>query len=150
MPYKDYEKTKQNARENYLKNKKKRLEQVKKYYLDNWETKQQQRAEWRESNPDKVKEAVRKYQLSAKGKVSAALGAKKYTEKHPERRAAHRAVHRAVKNGMLVKPKRCEECNKRSRVQAHHHKGYEKQFHLDIKWLCQKCHHKKHYDKKDI
>lgn len=61
------------------------------------------------------------------------------------KQANHEAVYSivavAIKNKIIIKPKNCEECNSTWRIEAHH-EDYEKP--LDINWLCQKCHNKKH------
>lgn len=61
---------------------------------------------------------------------------------------AHRTLERALLSGKIEKPERCEKCGKkavfkdgRSGIQAHH-SDYKKP--LDVKWLCQKCHHEIH------
>lgn len=55
--------------------------------------------------------------------------------------SAHQAVYKAVKKGILAKPDKCQHdgCEK-TRIDAHHHKGYERQFWLDVQWLCRKHH----------
>ena len=60
---------------------------------------------------------------------------------------AHNMVEAAVERGILVRGP-CEECGKdgqfsdgRSEVQAHHD-DYNKP--LEVRWLCQKCHHEWH------
>ncbi len=54
--------------------------------------------------------------------------------------AAHKAykkLHSEVKKGNIVKPARCEECNKKHKLTAHH-EDYNKP--LDVEWLCYECH----------
>jgi hypothetical protein len=53
--------------------------------------------------------------------------------------AARYAVSNAVRDGRLVKGP-CQECGTWL-VQAHHHKGYEREYWLDVVWLCVR-HHK--------
>jgi hypothetical protein len=48
-----------------------------------------------------------------------------------------------VKRGELVK-KPCEVCGSCHDIQGHHHKGYAKEHHLDVVWLCRTCHNKTH------
>jgi len=65
-------------------------------------------------------------------------------EENLDKHAAYSAVLRAVKSGRLVRLETCPKCNKPGRVEAHHHKGYSKEFQLDVVWLCKKCHHEEH------
>lgn len=61
--------------------------------------------------------------------------------KLPPREAAHQAVFRAVRSGKLKRPERCSFCAvKHHRVEAHHHKGYDKANQLNVRWLCPECH----------
>lgn len=55
---------------------------------------------------------------------------------------ARGCVERATVNGELVRPKSCQECWRERMVHAHH-EDYLKP--LDVKWLCRKCHYKRHY-----
>lgn len=61
---------------------------------------------------------------------------------------AQNLVETALEQGALQRPDACEECGDsgtmrdgRSKIQAHHD-DYNKP--LDVRWLCQKCHHKWH------
>lgn len=65
----------------------------------------------------------------------------------------HNITEKAIKKGIL-KPSPCEECGKtgkmsdgRNLVQAHHD-DYNKP--LDVRWLCQPCHHEWHKNNKPI
>lgn len=61
----------------------------------------------------------------------------RYASKHPERIAARNAIRRAIKSGQLKKLSCfCGE----KQVEAHHHKGYEKNYWLDVQWLCREHH----------
>lgn len=59
---------------------------------------------------------------------------------------ARAAVRRALASGQLVKPNRCRRCGEaekfgadgRSLIHAHHGHGYDR--HLEVEWLCVKCH----------
>lgn len=57
---------------------------------------------------------------------------------------ARTAVNNAVRDGRLIRPEVCSSCDKKRRIQAHHHKGYEDKHALDVEWLCQKCHRATH------
>jgi hypothetical protein len=144
MPYKDYEKQKENARINYYKNKEKRLLQAKAYYQKNWADKQLYRKEWRKNNPDKVSIAVKKYNNSSKGKaVIKKLLRKRYLlDLTNGKIAARQAVRNAIRRKDITRLP-CVICGKIP-AQAHHYKGYEKNNYLDVMWLCAKHHREKH------
>ena len=61
---------------------------------------------------------------------------------------AQNLAEKAIQRGVLVNPQVCEECGAsyrfkdgRTAIQAHHD-DYNKP--LDVRWLCQKCHHDWH------
>ena len=69
---------------------------------------------------------------------------------------AHDMVERAIQHGLLTRPEKCEVCgcsgtfsDGRSAIQAHH-LDYNRP--LEVKWLCQKCHHEWHkkYKAKEV
>lgn len=74
------------------------------------------------------------------------LPTRRATQKLSLRILARAAVQRALKTGALVKAIKCEKCSKtpgtdaigRSKIQAHHYKGYEHA--LKVQWLCLRCH----------
>jgi len=96
----------------------------KEIYGRNPEPQKQRSAEWLKARPDYVKEAdKRRYQ------------------KHPNHTKARTAVFRAIKEGSLsVTP--CVVCGS-EKVHGHHH-SYEKEFWLDVVFLCTKCHGEVH------
>lgn len=57
---------------------------------------------------------------------------------------AQRMVRYRLKTGEIIKPKKCEFCNKQKYLEGAH-TDYKKP--LDVKWLCISCHRK--YDKKE-
>ena len=121
MPYKDYEKTKENARLNYYKNKEKKLEQVKAYYLANWEKRQKQRNKWMKNHAEKVKEYKKKYNY------------RKYPQdKKSGKVLARWKVSSAIKAGKLKRGK-CTVCSSSKWIHAHH-EDYSKP--LEVVWLC--------------
>lgn len=121
MPYKDYEKTKANARSNYYKNKKRKLKQVSDYYYANWEKKQTQRKEWFDANKEKVREYRRDYYKNRYARF--------------KRAASEQVCHK------LKRPDRCSLCGKVCRVHGHH-RDYSKP--LEVIWLCPQCHKNEH------
>lgn len=85
-----------------------------------------------------------KFRLRARLKGRHKYGRRKhmlqaYTKKYPEKIKARAAVRRALTKGTLEK-KPCLTCSS-SKTQAHHHKGYDKQHRLTVKWYCD-YHHK--------
>jgi len=56
-------------------------------------------------------------------------------------------VRYAVKTGKIIKPKKCEVCERETRVYAHH-EDYNKVY--DITWLCGSCHRKVHTGRIEI
>src|SRR3990172_1637449 len=71
---------------------------------------------------------------------------KVYREAHnryttPAKSSAAYSVLVAIRSGLLFRPKTCENCfSAHEYIHAHHHLGYEKRHHLDVKWLCPPCH----------
>ncbi len=137
MPYKNEKEAKEYRKRYYQKNRTKIIEYARKYELENRERVNEKKRKWVKKNKDKVRQSYIKYNNSKK--------------RNPEKLKAYWAVHHAVRMGYIKKPLQCEECKKRFKypraIQAHHYKGYEKKYHLIIKWLCAKCHNKKHYVK---
>ena len=66
-----------------------------------------------------------------------------YKKKYPEKISAKSAVRSAIKSGKLVVPTNCSMCDKETKLQAHHH-SYEKEYKLDVVFVCQKCHNNIH------
>ena len=60
--------------------------------------------------------------------------ARRQREKSPEKVAARNATRR------LKYPEACECCGAVGKVEAHHYLGYSKEHHLDVMFLCKKCH----------
>jgi rubrerythrin len=78
-------------------------------------------AKWRRENPSMYAAQCRAYRLRNKEKF-----------------AAYRKFKRAIKLGVLLRPDRCQKCGEQTRIDAHHHNGYDKP--LDVLWLCRQCH----------
>ena len=60
-----------------------------------------------------------------------------WQKRNPEKRSAHGKVKYALSIGKLVKPENCSQCNRNTRLVAHH-KDYTKP--LVVVWLCSSCH----------
>jgi len=63
------------------------------------------------------------------------------------KRAAHNIVQINLRNGKLIKPLSCENCNLNKKLHAHHD-NYA--FPLSVRWLCPKCHKKWHDENESI
>lgn len=70
---------------------------------------------------------------------------RQYRAQHGERSRARKAVMTAIANGTLI-PKPCERCGFGLGVHAHH-EDYSKP--LDVNWLCQTCHGRRHREIND-
>ena len=57
-------------------------------------------------------------------------------------RQAYRKLHTALKKGIIKKPMRCESCNRKHKLTAHH-EDYNKP--LDVIWACYECHGQIHW-----
>jgi len=91
----------------------------------------------REYDRRRYREDLRRRQIS--GENSA-----KWKKRHPERYKAHYLVSNAIRDGRLVRGC-CEGCGTAENVHAHHD-DYSKP--LDVRWLCAKCHHRHHAEKR--
>lgn len=93
---------------------------------------------------------TRKYSERPEFKEKVRNAVRAWGRKNPEKVRAYHAVKYAVRVGNLVRPISCQGCGEvpepridgRSRIQAHHHRGYENP--LDVIWLCSYCHNKEH------
>lgn len=90
--------------------------------------------------------AARKaYQLTDAYKDKHAYQAADWRTRNRVKMRAHSAVQRAVRNGTLVRPLECEGCGPdySGKLEAHHD-DYTRP--LDVKWLCDPCHKKRHVE----
>jgi hypothetical protein len=86
----------------------------------------------------KNKNRVREYYRKNKEKMLA--HSKKWAREHKLERAAHIITGNAIRYGRL-KRQPCRGCGSEERVHAHH-EDYTRP--LDVTWLCQGCHGKRH------
>ncbi len=93
-----------------------------------------ERKEYRQS--DAGKSSKNKYVKSHKGKATS----QKYRENNKLKIKARKASELALRIGTLVRPATCSECGIQTKTEAHHHRGYEKSYQLDVVWLCRPCH----------
>lgn len=122
-----------------------------------------QQAQLRANNPEKFKMKDRLYHEShreearertrewvSRNRDKRRQFSKRYTDIHAERRIAHGAVNDAVRRGKFPPAWAmvCEHCQEAQAAHWHHHKGYSKEFALDVVAVCVECHVSAH--KKEI
>jgi hypothetical protein len=68
----------------------------------------------------------------------------KWRLNNPEAAKAIRQAGHAVQNALLwrklIKPSACAGCGREGPVEAHHFKGYSREYWLTVMWLCRRCH----------
>ena len=96
--------------------------------------------------PHRVK-ARKEYIKTDSGKISKRKTMDKYNKEYPMRYAAHIIAGNAIRDGKLVNPKKCSECDSTTKIEAHHD-DYTNP--LQIRWLCEKCHKTWHKHNKPI
>ena len=67
----------------------------------------------------------------------------KWKNKHENQVKASTAVSNASRDGKLFKKTCCENCKEDLPLEAHH-ESYEETCWLDVVWLCDACHKKRH------
>ena len=90
------------------------------------------------------KNRLDRYKLEKPEKYNLYISQKnEWSKRNKNKRNAHLKVQRALFNGIIKRPENCEECNCDKELEAHH-EDYDKP--LDVKWLCIKCHNKRHIE----
>jgi DNA-directed RNA polymerase subunit M/transcription elongation factor TFIIS len=83
---------------------------------------------------------IKKYHKSEKGKKSINKASRKSYINNKEKWITRAKTHLAIKNGIIIKPNKCEVCEKK--VSGHalqaHHIDYTKP--LEVIFLCYSCH----------
>jgi len=87
-----------------------------------------------------------RYMDAARAAVQRAMYESQSPEERRKRNAAACAVRYAVATGRLTKPAVCSTADGTcsGRIEAHHHKGYDRADWLDVAWLCRRHHLAKH------
>lgn len=126
--------------------------QSKKYHAANRDEHCKKMRVWRNGNLGQCQEKARAYARSEIGrgnnnratrkyydghKVQCAARAKKRNSENPEKYKAEYIIGNAIRLGKVIRPKRCQACDKKGLPHAHH-PDYSKP--LDVIWLCRKCH----------
>ena len=81
----------------------------------------------------KRRDYLKKYAASPRGKEVIRL----YERRNRVKRNAYNRMRKALKNGYLVRPATCSQCNGGGKIEGHHD-DYAKPF--EVRWLCRKCH----------
>ena len=68
--------------------------------------------------------------------------AKRAYVKNKDKAQIRELVSKAIRKDDLIRPNTCSLCGHKSErpIEAHHWRGYEKEYALDIQWLCRTCH----------
>lgn len=125
----------------YYTNWEKRAEDGKKYYNERKQKIAEKRANKRREEEEREKNRLRQKKWRDENKSQIAKHVSGWKKRNPQKSAAHTLVLWAVRSGVLIKPERCSECQKKSKIEAHHN-DYLKP--LEVIWLCKICHSKKH------
>lgn len=158
MPYADPEKQKLYDKLKYLRNREKRLTQIRENELRNpakylatrraySRTHREQHNEYkRKWRPNRTQEAKTQERLARiQWLKDNPTKAKEYYDRYRKKRTAqyvaHHMMRAAVHTGYVVKPAKCEHCGAGGTIHGHHI-DYSKVF--DVEWLCHKCHLKAH------
>lgn len=80
------------------------------------------------------------YRSTPKDKESSRKRVKKWQADNKHKHATHESLHRAIRSKRVIRPNFCENCRKECKPEAHHHKGYAREFRFDVIWLCRSCH----------
>lgn len=132
---------------------KKRCSRCKKYYLPN-EVRSHKQAGWKPEHGDKkwmqhlCRKCGREKQVlwrKGTGKNCEAESSRRAYKKFKHKWVARAKVRYAVQTGKIIKPKKCEVCEKVKLLQGHH-ENYDEP--LNIIWLCSGCHGDTHRLKK--
>lgn len=68
--------------------------------------------------------------------------ARERSKKNAHKTRARGMVARALYSGKLIKPLSCEDCGRVEKLEGHHEDYYKP---LDVVWLCELCHGKRHW-----
>ena len=116
------------------------------------------RAEYRASHKVEIAECNRGYGQTHKVEIaeqrrspirkeSHKRSDKKRREQYPEKIKASQAVYVAIRDGKLIRPDTCEDCEEKKFVEGHH-ESYEEENWLKVNWLCADCHRQLHRKKR--
>ncbi len=132
-------------------------DKARKYREENYERIKKYRDEYEKINREKIKKQRHEDYLKNKEKVLEQtkkwrqLNKEKFkqmwlksSKKYPLKRPARKILNWHVEAGNIIRPDKCEMCDKNCKPEAHH-EDYSKP--LDVKWVCS-CHTIIHYEVK--
>lgn len=93
----------------------------------------------RERNAKRMDQMKKNPDILAKYREKTKASARRSIQRHPERQQARMAVKKAIRHGKLVRPSVCSVCGCCCKPEAHHD-SYLPENHLNIRWMCSKCH----------
>jgi Zn finger protein HypA/HybF involved in hydrogenase expression len=91
--------------------------------------------------PHRVK-ARKDYSNSEAGLEAGKIARKAWVERNAIKKGASTMVRNAVRNGKLIRPSHCSDCECEHNRLHGHHDDYSKP--LDVRWLCPTCHKQWH------
>lgn len=98
----------------------------------------------RDQLPHRI-EMRKRYSQTEKGRESCRKSKEKWRNDNVIKKAASIIIGNAVRDGKIIKPSSCSQCNVTG-VRIHgHHDDYA--YPMNVRWLCSKCHtawHKEH------
>lgn len=96
----------------------------------------------RYNDDPRVKARCKRYQATEAGRESARRSSVKWQAQNPEKRAAHVILGHRVEDGKIIKPDRCQCCNRTASRIHGHHEDYTQP--LNVIWCCSECHRQIH------
>lgn len=114
-------------------------------YSLNWIKNHQERRNknsklWARKNRKKITQKAKEYRENNKEKYKEI--AKRYRKNNINKYKARYYLNNAIRDGRIIKKNVCEICNKKfdkNKIRADHHKGYDKENWLIVKWVCIEC-----------
>lgn len=83
------------------------------------------------------REYQRKYRQTEKYRAYNRQLQRAWKKLNPHIAKAHLAVFWAIKEGTLIRPSKCSQCDEGGKIEAHHADHLKP---LDVTWLCTICH----------